>query len=328
MERCGALGISDRNTKCLTVRDVAVKLFPEFEDYRTIIDEYVIECIQNPDKYPKQREILALRGYDLSQVTFHEAPRDAFLSLYGDYQSQIKQLFRAVENNDVKTFAALSYWERDRELFVTNLTWDSREEGGRNPLPLLHRSVIFHRVDILKVILEAKSPGDSIDFLLDHHKRTALHYASSLKSLNDVRDILKEFGASAHVMDIVSNFLPSNLVSFLSSFLPSIVITLPKQYFDFIPLTIPLFHSCDSFSCHALRTEEDLWIYYWTRTWRPLTNSFNGSGSWTWRTRNQIRGRKRRRKKMTTTTVILTRMTKMVREEMERIILTKKVLRA
>lgn len=208
VERCGALGICDRNSKCLTVRDVAMELSPRFEDYRKVIDEYVTECIQNPTKYVNQRQILALHGYDLSQVTLREASSDAFLSLYGDYQSQIKQLFRAVENNDVKTFTALSSWKRrkeegDKGLFVTNITWDSREEGGKNPLPLLHRSVIFRRVDIVKMILEAKSPSHSIDFLLDHHKRTALHYASALKSLNDVRDILREFGASDHVLDRV-----------------------------------------------------------------------------------------------------------------------------
>lgn len=226
VERCGALGISDRNTKCLTVRDAIVAastessttvsstvssdtVSPQYGDYCKIIDEYVVECIQDPTKYPNQRRILALHGYDLSQVTFHEAPSDAFLSLYGDYQSQIKQLFRAVENNDVKTFVTLSSWKKRREeggcsLFETNLTWDSREEGGKNPLPLLHRCVIFHRVDILGIILQAKSSRDSIDFLLDHHRRTALHYASLLQSLADVRDILREFGASDHVLDRVS----------------------------------------------------------------------------------------------------------------------------
>lgn len=210
VERCGALGICDRNGKCLTARDIAAaSSSPQFEDYRKVIDEYIVGCIQNPDKYPNERQILALHGYDLSQVTFHEAPIDTFLALYGDYQSQIKQLFRSVENNDTKAFRALSRWskrpeEGEKGLFVANLTWDSREEGGKNPLPLLHRSVIFHRVDIVKMILEAKSPQDSIDFLLDHHKRTALHYASALKSLNDVRDILRDFGASDHVLDRVS----------------------------------------------------------------------------------------------------------------------------
>lgn len=225
VERCGALGVCDRNGKCLTARDVAAAAAtsassgsPQFEDYRKIIDEYIVECIQNPDKYPNQRQILALHGYDLSQVTFHEAPIDSFLALYGDYQSQIKQLFRSVENNDTKAFTALSYWtkrteEGEKNLFVTNLTWDSREEAGKNPLPLLHRSVIFHRVDIVKMILQAKSPRDSIDFLFDHHKRTALHYASALKSLNDVRDILRDFGASDHVLDRVSITIPT--VTFL-----------------------------------------------------------------------------------------------------------------
>lgn len=223
VERSGALGISDRNGKCLTVRDVTVQLSPQFDDYCKIIDEYVIGCIQNPGKYPNQRKILALHGYDLTQVTFQEAPNDSFLSLYGDYQSQIKQLFRSIENNDLKTFASLSKWNERKEeggsgLFASNLTWDSREEGGRkNPLPLLHRAVIFDRVDIVKMILEGKSSRDSIDFLLDHHKRTALHYASALKSLSDVRDLLREFGASDHVMDRVSNE-PSNFISFSSSF--------------------------------------------------------------------------------------------------------------
>lgn len=212
VEKCGALGISDRNGKCFTVRDVAVHHAPQFNDYIKIIDGYVIECIQNPDKYPNQRKILALHGYDLTQVSFQSVPTDPFLSLYGDYQSQIKTLFRAIENNDLKSFIELSSWktrveEGDKELFVTNLTWDSREvEGGKkmNPLPLLHRAVIFDRVDIVKKILEGKSYRDTpIDFLLDHHKRTALHYASALKSLSEVRDILREFGASDHVMDRV-----------------------------------------------------------------------------------------------------------------------------
>lgn len=208
LEASGARVVSDINQDCKTARDIANDM--ELEDYVQAIDSYVIECIQEPNKHPHQRQIFALYGYDLTQVTFHDPPVDAFLSLYDDYQSQVRRLARAANEGDFGQFKILSLWTaKDKShtgLFEKHLSWEGRE-GRQNPLPLLHRAVIFNHRNIVQVILDEKPPGHSIDTLLDHMRRTALHYAYAVSDFQGVRDILRQFGCSDHSLDRVRVFI-------------------------------------------------------------------------------------------------------------------------
>ena len=204
----GARVVSDMNQDCKTARDIANDM--GLEDYVRAIDSYVIECIQEPNKHPHQRQILALYGYDLTQVIFHDPPVDAFLSLYDDYQSQVRRLARAVDAGDLEQFKILSIWTAKNKshtgLFEKHLSWEGRE-GRQNPLPLLHRAVIFNHRNIVQIILDEKPPGHSIDTLLDHMRRTALHYAYAVGDFQGVRDILRQFGCSDHSLDRVRALL-------------------------------------------------------------------------------------------------------------------------
>lgn len=69
---------------------------------------------------------------------------------------------------------------------------------------MLHRAVIFNRVDIVKLILAMKPRGHSIDTLFDNQRRTALHYAYALDEFDEVRLVLRESGCSDHTLDRVT----------------------------------------------------------------------------------------------------------------------------
>lgn len=232
VQRAGAKVIADRNESCQTARDVAIA--SDRQDYADIIDACVVEMLQQPDKQPHQRQILALFGYDLTDLVLQEPPVDSFISMYSDYQSQIKKLAQAIVNDDATTFAALSWWTREdggtaaeasggaessvvqrQSLFERLLVWDGRE-GEKNPLPLLHRAVIHERLSIVHLILEVKPAGQSIDCLFDNYRRTALHYAEARKEWQEARDLLREYGSSDHALDRVSDFFlsPSTFLFF------------------------------------------------------------------------------------------------------------------
>lgn len=225
VRRAGAKVIAERNPSCKTVRDVAIAAGRQ--DYADVIDACVVEMLQHPERHPHQRQLLALFGYDLTDLAMQEPPVDAFLSLYSEYQSQIKKLAKAIVDGDFEAFAALSCWTKEDttgmeasgglgtepviesdSLFERLLVWDGRE-GETNPLPLLHRAVIHNRVSIVQLILDLKPMGQSIDCLFDNYRRTALHYAEARTEWREVRDLLLEFGSSDHALDRVSDFLAS-----------------------------------------------------------------------------------------------------------------------
>lgn len=190
----------------------------EKSDYVQIIDNYVESCVQHPQQFPYQRQILALYGYDFGQVSFQEPPPDNFLALVYEYQSQVKRLAKAIEDDDLEMFESLLKWQPREKfnsgLFETLLCWDGRE-GQENPMPMLHKAVVFNRISIVQVILSNKPRGQSIDTLFDHHRRTALHYAHSLNELNDIRLILRESGCSEHSLDRV-RFAENKFVPLIS----------------------------------------------------------------------------------------------------------------
>ncbi|KAI1292840.1 hypothetical protein HDE_06808 [Halotydeus destructor] len=202
VDRCGAKTVADRNSKCLTVRDMVTESQKPL--YARLLDQYVENCAQNPMQHQGQRQILALHGYDFGQIAFQEPPVDRFLAQVYDYQSQVKKLGKAIEDNDFESFTRLSHWQpehiSDQGLFEPLLVWEGRE-GQENPLPLLHRAVIFNRVDFVRHILSLKPNGQSVDTLFDNLRRTALHYAYGLKELEGVRYVLREFGCSDHTLD-------------------------------------------------------------------------------------------------------------------------------
>ena len=266
ISRSGAKVIADRNESCKTARDVAIE--KGRQDYADIIDSCVIEYLQHPGRHPHQRQILALFGYDLSDLVLHESPVDPFYSLYQEYQSQIKRLAKAITDDDYESFQSLSVWRREDDLnnefasaaadadtasssassvgiavaisvplFERLLIWDARE-GQINPLPLLHRAVIHHRINVVKFILDLKPSGQNVDCLFDHYRRTALHYAESSKDLEEVRTLLRLHGSSDHALDRVS------LCSSLSSGI-SISIRELAQYL-FISLSSSPFDSLDN----------------------------------------------------------------------------------
>ena len=147
---------------------------------------------------------MALFGYDFSQVPFQAPPVDNFLSQVYEYQSQLKRLGKAIENDDFGLFEANTIWRprdlADSGLFEPLLCWEGRE-GTENPVPMLHRAVVFSRIEFVKHILGCKPRGHSIDTLFDHHRRTALHYAYGLKDFDEVRLVLRENGCSDHSLD-------------------------------------------------------------------------------------------------------------------------------
>lgn len=202
VDRCGAKLLADRNERCLTARDIASESGKTH--YVRIIDFYIENCVQNPLSHPYQRQVLAVAGYDFAQISFQNPPVDNFLSLVCDYQSQVKRLGKAIEDDDTEAFNSLAHWRPkylpDAGLFESLLVWDGRE-GAENPLPLLHRAVIFNRAEIVKTILALKPPGQSIDTLFDNQRRTALHYAYALRDLSVIRQMLREYGCSEHSLD-------------------------------------------------------------------------------------------------------------------------------
>ena len=205
VEVAGGRVISDRNESCLTVRDVADSL--GLFEYVEVIDSHVVKCFLEPEKYPHERQILALYGYDKSNLDFPEgSSEESFLRLYDEYQSQIRRLSRSVDDGNLDEFIRLSEYHphdsEDEGLFEKHLSWESRT-GRDNPLPLLHRAVVFNRRNIVQAILEKKPFGHSIDTLLDHTRRTALHYAYALSEFRDIRDLLREYGCSDHTLDLV-----------------------------------------------------------------------------------------------------------------------------
>lgn len=222
--------LADRNAQCMTVRDVAETLARKENganifEYVAVIDDHVSKCLKDPNS--KERMILALYGYDKGHLIFDsEDTGDSFLLLYDDYQSQVRQLARAVDEGNLDAFIRLSEYHppdrKDEGLFEKHLTWEGRcgasssfgldddqdsaidLQTHTSPLPLLHRAVIFNRRNIVQAILEKKPEGHSIDTLLDIYRRTALHYAYALPEFHDIRSLLREYGCSDHSLDMVS----------------------------------------------------------------------------------------------------------------------------
>lgn len=114
ISRAGAKAIADRNPSRETPRDVAVRIGRQ--DYADIIDNMVKEFIQSPDRHEHQRQILALFGYDLTDLVMHETPVDSFYSLFPEYQSQISRLAQAIVNDDFDSFQSLAWWIKEDEL--------------------------------------------------------------------------------------------------------------------------------------------------------------------------------------------------------------------
>lgn len=195
----GAKAIADRNSKGKTIRDIASSSLNK-RKYVELIDQCVINIIQNTESF--DRKILALFGYDITNLNMQEPPVDDFYSLYGKYQEWIKSLCKTIDKDDIVSFTNLLEYSGEGD-FERLITWEGRE-GSSNPLPMLHRAVIFNRKEMVQAILKLRPPGYSIDSLLDHQRRTALHYAYAKSEFAEIRDILRSYGCSEKVKDRVS----------------------------------------------------------------------------------------------------------------------------
>lgn len=205
LEAVGAKVIADRNSNGRTVRDV-VENGLNSSGYCELIDAFVVKCIQNPND--PDRQILALFGYDITSLNMQEPPVDEFYSLYGEYQKNIRNLCQLIDNDELDEFEKLTNYTGKGQ-FEKLIVWEGRE-GFANPLPILHRAVVHNRKAFVEKILALKPVGHSIDSLLDHERRTALHYASGLVD-SEIRNLLRTYGCSDHVKDRVSNLIVSSI---------------------------------------------------------------------------------------------------------------------
>ncbi|XP_065298840.1 alpha-latroinsectotoxin-Lt1a-like isoform X9 [Dermacentor albipictus] len=185
-----------------TVRDIAQHA--EQYEYVEAVDKVVREWVKNPASYPDQRQLLALCGYDHITELF---PRESLMQLapdtvkylegITDYQKQIAELSRAVEDGNFERFEELRTYSS--AVFRTNISWEACQKA--NGQPLLHRAVLFNRPHIVKTILHNVPAGQSVDTLLDQHHRTALHYAYAMPDGDHLIKLLMNAGCSEHTLD-------------------------------------------------------------------------------------------------------------------------------
>ncbi|XP_054919636.1 uncharacterized protein [Dermacentor andersoni] len=200
--RGGAELLAGRNPDNKTVRDIAQHA--EQYEYVEAVDKVVREWVKNTASYPDQRQLLALCGYDHITELF---PRDSLMQLapdtvkylegVTDYQEQIAELSRAVEDGNYERFEELRTYSS--AVFRTNISWEACQKA--NGQPLLHRAVLFNRPHIVKTILHNVPAGQSVDTLLDQHHRTALHYAYAMPDGDHLIKLLMNAGCSEHTLD-------------------------------------------------------------------------------------------------------------------------------
>ncbi|XP_075557022.1 uncharacterized protein LOC142589356 isoform X3 [Dermacentor variabilis] len=200
--RGGAELLAGRNPDNNTVRDIAQHA--EQYEYVEAVDKVVREWVKNPTSYPDQRQLLALCGYDhitelFPRESLMQLPPDTVKYLEGvtDYQEQIAELSRAVEDGNYERFEELRTYSS--AVFRTNISWEACQKA--NGQPLLHRAVLFNRPHIVKTILHNVPAGQSVDTLLDQHHRTALHYAYAMPDGDHLIKLLMNAGCSEHTLD-------------------------------------------------------------------------------------------------------------------------------
>ncbi|CAN7991089.1 unnamed protein product, partial [Ixodes hexagonus] len=202
LQRGGAALLASRDQRNRSVRDLA-------EDagqihYVTTIDKVVKSWVEDNIRYPDQRQLLAICGYNRIEQLFTkelwtQLPPDSVEYLEGieAHQSQILKLFKAVEDGNLEEFEALRTCYSSA--FKMNLCWESCSKGEGQPL--LHRAVLFNHPRIVQVILENIPQGQSIDTLLDQNHRTALHYAYGMPDAKEIVKLLMNAGCSEHTLD-------------------------------------------------------------------------------------------------------------------------------
>ncbi|XP_065298835.1 putative ankyrin repeat protein RF_0381 isoform X8 [Dermacentor albipictus] len=167
--RGGAELLAGRNPDNKTVRDIAQHA-EQYEYVEAVDKESLMQLAPDTVKY-------------LEGIT--------------DYQKQIAELSRAVEDGNFERFEELRTYSS--AVFRTNISWEACQKA--NGQPLLHRAVLFNRPHIVKTILHNVPAGQSVDTLLDQHHRTALHYAYAMPDGDHLIKLLMNAGCSEHTLD-------------------------------------------------------------------------------------------------------------------------------
>ncbi|KAM7283615.1 uncharacterized protein ISCGN_000722 [Ixodes scapularis] len=209
LQRGGAPLLASRDWQNRSVRDLAEEAGQI--NYVTTIDKVVKSWVEDNTKYPDQRQLLAICGYNHIKQLFMKKSLPLqdlrteitanttieYLEGIEAHQSQILKLFKAVEGGDLEEFEALRTC--NSPAFKMNLCWESCSKGEGQPL--LHRAVLFNHPRIVQVILENIPQGQSVDTLLDQHHRTALHYAYGMPNAKEIVKLLMNAGCSEHTLD-------------------------------------------------------------------------------------------------------------------------------
>ncbi|XP_054720079.1 uncharacterized protein LOC129229737 [Uloborus diversus] len=199
IHRGGPLLLSDRNIMNQTVCDIAV--LSGRVQYVHAIDQVIKQWFHDS----KRRQLLALHGWRFDDIEHFEVNNkndsdvEDFLLQLKTYQDLIKDMFEFMECGDVDNCIKSSETAAKFPLFDERILWNGRIVGDK--MPLLHRAILFNRLDLVHIILKNKLPSESIDCLFDQFHRTALHYAYASSATKEIQKLLLDYGCSEHVLD-------------------------------------------------------------------------------------------------------------------------------
>ncbi|KAK7074226.1 hypothetical protein SK128_022162 [Halocaridina rubra] len=205
--------LCERDPNGLTVVDLALQNGQQ--DLVALMDRFVALWLKRPDLFPRQRDLLALRGFGRLEVVAEAQDKldqdvGLFLQEYRRSQVVLQQMFQAVEDGETARMQQLLNFESDI-FYLVDLLWQGRLEG--DGMPLLHWAVLHGREQIVNLILRAPTDypaahGNNVtsrfcpDDVRDQWRRTPLHYACGLPEGANIIASLLDLGSSEHTLDM------------------------------------------------------------------------------------------------------------------------------